>query len=286
LQVLIAATGNYGFFNVLAIVLCVPLLDDDAWPAALRARLRGGDSRGRGIADVSEGSGSRGRVFGTAVAGAVALLSVAPIVESFNPAGVARPLRPLWRLSALTSPFFISSSYGLFRSMTTTRPEIQIEASPDGDTWREVVFRSKPGDPAHAPRFFAPHMPRLDWQMWFAALSAAALPPDPEAATGWLQGEEIWLERLVLALLRGGRPVLDLLAPGQFERAPPRYVRLVLWQYRFSDSGPDWWVRRRVGVRAGPFALSPATASAQPGPDGIPPPGAEVASRSRTRERP
>jgi hypothetical protein len=270
LQLLIAATGNYGFFNVLAMVLCVPLLDDQAWPALLRTRLLGGDSFRRAVAEAAPGAGSRGRTFVTAVACAVALLSVAPLVESFNPGfALAGPRRVLLRASAVTSPFFLSNSYGLFRSMTTTRPVIQVETSPDGERWREVAFRYKPGDPARAPRFFAPHMPRLDWQMWFAALSAEALAPDRESAAGWLHGEEIWLGRVIVALLRGERPVLDLLAPGQLGGAPPRYVRLVLWQYRFSDGGPDWWVRRRVGVLAGPFALSPS-ASAEPGPEGMP----------------
>jgi predicted DCC family thiol-disulfide oxidoreductase YuxK len=260
LQLLIAATGNYGFFNALAVVLCVPLLDDRAWPAAFRARLSGSDSARR-TADAPERAGSLGRRFVSAVAGVVALLSISPLVESFHPGfALAGPRRVLLRASAVTSPFFLSNSYGLFRSMTTTRPEIQLETSPDGEGWREVVFRYKPGDPARAPRFFAPHMPRLDWQMWFAALSAEALAPDREAAAGWLQGEEMWLGRVVVALLRGERPVLDLLAPGQFEGGPPRYVRLVLWQYRFSDGGPDWWVRRRVAVLAGPFALSPSAA--------------------------
>ncbi len=265
LQLLIAATGNYGFFNVLATVLCVPLLDDRAWPAALRTRLLGGDSFRRAATDASAGAGSRGRVLVTAVAGVLALLSIPPLVESFNPgSAAARPLRGLLRLSALTSPFYLSNSYGLFRSMTTTRPEIAVETSPDGEVWREVVFRYKPGDPARAPRFFAPHMPRLDWQMWFAALEAESLPPDPEAATAWLEREDVWLQRLVVALLRGERPVLDLLAPSQLDEAPVRYVRLTSWQYRFSDGGPDWWVRRPAGVLAGPFALSPAEASTGP----------------------
>jgi lipase maturation factor 1 len=257
LQLLIAATGNYGFFNVLAIVLCVPLLDDRAWPAVLRRRLLGGESFQRAVAEASEGAGPR-RVFATAAAGVLALLSIPPLVESFNPgSAVARPLRGLLRLSALASPFYLSNSYGLFRSMTTTRPEIAIETSADGQNWREVVFRYKPGDPSRAPRFFAPHMPRLDWQMWFAALEAEGLPPDPEATAAWLEREDVWLQRLVVALLRGERPVLDLLAPSQLDGAPPRYVRLTSWQYRFSGGGPDWWVRQRAGVLTGPFALSP-----------------------------
>jgi hypothetical protein len=106
-------------------------------------------------------------------------------------------------------------------------------------------------------------MPRLDWQMWFAALEAEGLPPDPQATTAWLEREDVWLGRLVVALLRGEQPVLDLLAPSPVD-GPTRYVRLTLWQYRFSDGGRDWWVRRSVGMLAGPFALSQSAATAGP----------------------
>ena len=39
LQAAIAATGNYGFFNLLAVALCVPLLDDAMLPVRLRAQV-------------------------------------------------------------------------------------------------------------------------------------------------------------------------------------------------------------------------------------------------------
>ena len=138
--------------------------------------------------------------------------------------------------------------------MTTARPEIEIEGSDDGQAWRAVVFRYKAGDPARAPRFFPPHMPRLDWQMWFAALRAESLGSEPGATRAWLEGEDVWLQRLLVAVLRGEPQILGLLGPSPFEHAP-RYVRLVLWEYRFTDSGRDWWTRRRVGVLGGPLAL-------------------------------
>src|SRR5205807_2927415 len=62
------------------------------------------------------------------------------------------------------------NGYGLFRVMTTERPEIVIEGSRDGVEWSEYGFRWKPGDVHRRPAFVAPYMPRLDWQMWFAAL--------------------------------------------------------------------------------------------------------------------
>jgi predicted DCC family thiol-disulfide oxidoreductase YuxK len=249
LQALIAATGNYGFFNLLAAVLCVPLLDDRGWPAALRTRLLG-DAPARGR------ERSRRRLLAAALATVAALLSVPPLVDALHTGYWRRhPGHPLLRLAEAASPLLLSSSYGLFRTMTATRPEIEIEGSLDGQTWRAFAFRYKPGDPARAPRFFPPHMPRLDWQMWFAALRAEGLVGDPAATAAWLGGEDVWLGRLLVALLRGEPQVLDLLGPPPFGAERPRYVRLVLWEYRFTDRGAEWWTRRPVGVLLGPLAL-------------------------------
>jgi predicted DCC family thiol-disulfide oxidoreductase YuxK len=249
LQVLIAATGNYGFFNLLAVVLCVPLLDDRAWPAALRKRL---------LSECVPGATERPRQrVVTVVAGIVALLSVPPLVDAFHTGYWSRhPRNPLLRLAQAVSPLMLSNSYGLFRTMTRTRPEIEIEASEDGETWHAVVFRYKPGDPRRAPRFLGPHMPRLDWQMWFAALRAEGLAGNPEAARAWLEREDAWLGRLLVGLLRREPSVLALLEPAPPGAQRPRYVRLVLWQYRFTDHGDDWWARQRVGVLVGPLSLS------------------------------
>ncbi len=73
-------------------------------------------------------------------------------------------------IDRFTEPLHIVSGYGLFAMMTTAREEIVIEGSYDGIDWREYEFRYKPGDLARRPRWNIPHQPRLDWQMWFAAL--------------------------------------------------------------------------------------------------------------------
>jgi uncharacterized membrane protein YphA (DoxX/SURF4 family) len=250
LQALIAATGNYGFFNLLAVVLCVSLLDDRGWPAALRTRLLGD------VPTKARVPSRRRRLLATALATVVALLSVPPLVDAFHTGYWRRhPAHPLLLLVEAASPLLLSNSYGLFRTMTTTRPEIEIEGSLDGQTWRAFAFRYKPGGPARAPRFFPPHMPRLDWQMWFAALRAEGLVGDPAATAAWLGGEDVWLGRLLVALLRGQPQILDLLGPPPFGKERPRYVRLVLWKYRFTDRGSDWWARRPAGVLLGPLAL-------------------------------
>ena len=63
------------------------------------------------------------------------------------------------------------NSYGLFRVMTITRPEIIIEGSLDGKSWEPYEFKWKPSHANQALRFTGPHMPRLDWQMWFEGLN-------------------------------------------------------------------------------------------------------------------
>ena len=107
---------------------------------------------------------------------------------------------PAWaaKLLAWLSPFRSINRYGLFAVMTTTRPEIIVEASEDGVHWEPYVFRYKPQDPRRAPGFVAPHQPRLDWQIWFAALGDLWMNP--------------WFVRFLIRLLEGSPAVTALLA--------------------------------------------------------------------------
>jgi lipase maturation factor 1 len=143
------------------------------------------------------------------------------------------------RLSYSMAPFCIANHYGLFAVMTTERPEIILEGSDDGETWRAYEFKYKPGDVARRPPFAAPHQPRLDWQMWFAALGHYQQHP--------------WFGSLCKRLLQGEPKVLTLLAYNPFPGKPPRFVRGVLYDYRFTDSASrratgHWWRRESKGL--------------------------------------
>jgi hypothetical protein len=131
---------------------------------------------------------------------------------------------------AWISPLRLINSYGLFAVMTTTRPEIVLEGSRDGAIWQPYEFRYKPGDVKRAPPWVAPYQPRLDWQMWFAALGNA--------------DENRWFYNFAARLMQGSAPVLGLLAHNPFPGAPPRYIRAVVYDYRFTDSAE----RRRTGA--------------------------------------
>jgi hypothetical protein len=133
----------------------------------------------------------------------------------------------------------IVNPYGLFAVMTTGRPEIVIEGSDDGQVWREYVFRFKPGPVTRRARWSIPHQPRLDWQMWFAALGDRTDNP--------------WFASLMRRLLEGSPPVLALLEANPFPDHPPKYVRALLYDYRFADASSraatgQWWIRRLDGL--------------------------------------
>ena len=146
---------------------------------------------------------------------------------------------PAWSSTLLAgvAPLRSVNGYGLFRVMTTERSEIVIEGSADGLTWTEYPFSWKPGALARRPGFVQPHMPRLDWQMWFAAL-------DP-------RGEAHWLFALVDRLLENDPLALRLLDGNPFPGEPPDVIRLVMYRYRFTtpdeETSGDWWARELVG---------------------------------------
>jgi hypothetical protein len=123
--------------------------------------------------------------------------------------------------------------------MTTERPEIVLEGSQDGERWQAYEFKFKPGDLARRPPFVAPHQPRLDWQMWIAAL-------------GHYQ-QNVWFTSLCNRLLQGSPEVLALLQTNPFPQTAPRFVRGLLYDYRFTDSATrretgHWWRRELKGL--------------------------------------
>ena len=160
LQSLIVLTGNYNFFNLLTMLLCIFLFDD----AALRRLIpRWLESRAQSRAPLP---GRTATVIATALALIVVPVGLNRIWQTIDAYGIARA-RCCYRA---VSPLQIVNPYGLFAVMTIARPEIVIEGSADGQDWREYVFRYKPGPLSSPPLWNIPHQPRLDWQMWFAAL--------------------------------------------------------------------------------------------------------------------
>lgn len=240
LQALIFLTGNYTFFNILTAAITLFLFDDQA--------LRGFVQRLRKIRFPELPSSKRARMGMAILAAFVLVLGVAQLARTIR-GGAPEPLDTL---AAITSPYQVVNSYGLFAVMTTTRPEIIIEGSNDGETWLPYEFRYKPGDLRRVPPWVEPFQPRLDWQMWFAALSDYQSNP--------------WFLGLVLHLLDGSPDVLELLGKNPFPGHPPRFVRAERYDYSFTDAATrrqtgDWWQRRPLGIYLPPVSLKQSVSS-------------------------
>ncbi len=227
LQVGIGLTGNYCFFNLLTIALCLLLIDD----SVTRMLLRGVPGQ-RGALFLPDRLGAWGAV---AVFILTFPINAWLIFSAFKP--LARPPRALANVYERLEAFRIVNGYGLFRVMTKDRCEIVLEGSTDGIDWLPYEFKWKPGDVKRAPGWCAPHQPRLDWQMWFAALET------PQ--------ENRWLIALVFRLLQGSRDVSGLLSRNPFPDKPPRYIRAMFYRYRFTTVDERhqigaWWKREEL----------------------------------------
>jgi Lipase maturation factor len=208
LQVLILFTGNYTFFNWLAIILTLFLFVEPKPAPRSRVHLA-----------VSVALAA----FIGVVTGCVTLQIFSVELPGEN--AVLRAVEPLR----------IVNSYGLFAVMTTERPEIIVEGSNDGVAWLAYEFPDKPGDLRRAPPIVAPFQPRLDWQMWFAALSNYQ--------------NNRWFVGFMLRLLQGEPNVLALLRYNPFANAPPKYIRARVYLYHFTKFGePGWWNREERGL--------------------------------------
>ena len=213
LQTLIFLTGNFTFFNILAVMLALWLFIEPDRSVRLNAI-------DFGLA---------------ALVGALSLLLCLNLFSIALPPGGGALLH-------FAAPFEIVNSYGLFAVMTTDRDEIMVEGSNDGTNWRAYEFRYKPGPLDRAPPFVEPHQPRLDWQMWFAAL-------------GTYQ-QNRWFVNFVVRLLEGEPAVTRLLAYNPFAAAPPKFIRARLFRYHFTHFGEkSWWTREERGEYIPPVNL-------------------------------
>jgi predicted DCC family thiol-disulfide oxidoreductase YuxK len=247
LQIAIAITGNYCFFNLLTIALCLLLIDDSVWLRVRRGFPKTGGTRGA-CPESTERVVSHIFSWQNGIA-VTALLVTLPInamliFSAFKPRA-AWP-GPIATLYGYIEPFRVVNGYGLFRVMTKSRPEIIVEGSADGVDWLPYEFKWKPGDVTQPPHWVAPHQPRLDWQMWFAALGTYRQNP--------------WFVRLAVNLLKNNSNVTGLLAHNPFPNEPPRYLRATLYDYHFTSWEEHkmtgaWWKREKQGEYLPPISL-------------------------------
>jgi lipase maturation factor 1 len=244
LMALIALTGNYCFFNLLTVTLCVLLLDDAILHRFTPARWRQtpiNSPRWRWPCWIT-----------IPVTVVVLLVTTMTLGSSFRePIAWPSPMVSLYRTLAPLRSF---NGYGLFAVMTTARPEIIIEGSNDGQTWTAYEFKYKSGETTRRPAFVAPHQPRLDWQMWFEALNVMQPHYEPSS----------WFTNFCVRLLQGQPEVLSLLKTNPFPNTPPHYLRATVYDYHFTDFATRhetgaWWRRESIGPYCPVLSLPKST---------------------------
>src|SRR5213082_925417 len=225
-QIFLIISGNLSFLNYLTIIPFLACFDD----TFLRHFLpRAVVQRAERAAKESEPSRINNTV-AIALSIVVIYLSVAPVLNLVSG-------RQLMNYSY--DPLDLVNTYGAFGTVGRERAEIIFEGTEDsvitGDTkWKEYQFKAKPGDPNRQPPFVAPYQPRIDWQIWFAAMAS------PE--------EYPWTLHFVWKLLHNDPGTLSLLANNPFPNAPPHYIRAPLYRYRFAPIGEkEWWKREPIG---------------------------------------
>ncbi|MES2218448.1 MAG: lipase maturation factor family protein [Pseudomonadota bacterium] len=229
MQTLISITGNYNFFNILTILLCLTLFDDQALRSLLpqrfinwlqpRVQSKAPGKMVNGIANV--------------IAIYLIFISVVQFYERFS----GKVPVPVLVAANVLEPFHLVNVYGPFAIITTQRMEIIIEGSADGVYWAEYGFKYKPGDVDRRPPWNIPHQPRVDWQLWFAALSSPNQNP--------------WFFSFMRRLLENSPPVVNLLEYNPFPDKPPLFIRAEFYRYRFTTPEERkktgaWWQREFV----------------------------------------
>src|ERR1700754_1958939 len=234
-QLWMVVSGNFAWLNWLTIILAVSAIDQSAFAAVLP------------VPDPPALPGPPAWF-----AGLVIVFAVMTVFLSYWP--VRNLISSHQRMNAAFNPYHLMNTYGAFGSIGRVRLEVVIEGTEEPEITEPMVlqeygFKGKPGDPHRMPRQWAPYHLRLDWLMWFAALTPAYA--------------RDWLGPFVLRLLQNDPPTLRLLRHNPFPASPPRYVRAPLYQYRLTSwrqlrRDRAWWHRTLVARYMPPMTLHKA----------------------------
>ncbi len=219
-QTILIFSGNLSFLNYLTIVLAIACFDDRFLSKLIPVK----------VPPTVPMSGLRKGVL-KVLTGAIVLFSIPPVVNMFSPYQI---------MNTSFEPFHLVNTYGAFGSVGKTRPEIIIEGTEEtvvaeSTEWREYEFKAKPGDLKRTPPIVSPYHYRLDWLLWFAAMSDFRHYP--------------WILNLTAKLLKNDPETLSLIKTNPFPGAPPKYIRAILYEYKFTSPGERkqtgaWWTRK------------------------------------------
>jgi hypothetical protein len=226
-QVTLIVSGNLSWLNYITIILCIPCFDD------------------RLLARFIHIPHSASAHMGLPHAIAVGVVTAVVLALSWRPA--RNLFSRLQIMNASFEPLHLVNTYGAFGAVTRERLEVVIKGTdaeiPDASAeWREYEFKGKPGDMNRRPCIVSPYHWKLDWQMWFAAMSPAEFHP--------------WIFALVQKLLEDEKRILRLFGRNPFPSEPPKYIRADWYRYSFTKPGESgWWTRTFVAEYLPPMTL-------------------------------
>ncbi len=231
MQLLIIATSNHNFINLLTIVLCIFLLDDRLLSRILPVRVQ------RVRLSEAESKPSRSK---SIMLIAIALAIVPASLISFTANTLHKPLPlPFHQFTDSVRRLGLGNIYHVYPTMQVERYEFEIQGSNDGENWQSYEFKYKPGALDRAPPFNVPHQPRLDWMIWFVPTQQIA--------------QMYWFDLFMQRLHQGSGTVSSLLAHNPFAEKPPKFLRVLVYRYYFTnpqeraESG-NWWRREYLGM--------------------------------------
>ncbi|MEK9727292.1 MAG: lipase maturation factor family protein [Candidatus Margulisiibacteriota bacterium] len=230
-QLILIISGNLSWLNWLTLVLCIPCFDDRIWRRILPASwLKSMPIEHHfGLYAFST------QLVLVLLAVTIGILSINPIKNFFS---------SRQRMNSSYDPFHLVNSYGAFGSVGKKRYECIIMGTHDlnSDQWQPYEFVAKPGDVLRPHPIIAPYQPRLDWQIWFAAMGSYQQHP--------------WLVHLVYKLLQNDAEILALMASNPFQDVPPKYIKIDLYEYQLAPlfSG-RYWDRTYVSSYLPPLSL-------------------------------
>jgi len=232
-QLWLVLSGNFAWLNWLTILLGCSVIDVSSAAAVLPV------PRQPALAAVPPW-----------FAALVIVFSVLTVMMTYYP--VRNMISRRQRMNMSFNPYHLVNTYGAFGTIGRTRREVVIEGTDDPEVtaktvWKEYEFKGKPGAVRRVPAQWAPYHLRLDWLMWFAAISPHYAYP--------------WLRPFMLRLLQNDPATLRLLRHNPFPESPPRYVRAQLYRYRFTTAAElrrdhAWWDRTLEGSYLRPMSAS------------------------------
>jgi len=229
IQLLIIATSNHNWINLLTIILCLFLLDDKIIRTYLPERFQS--------IELSQYKNQKKNIYLLPV---VTVLIVVTSVSAFFEMNFQKKLPDfIAQSNMIIRSWGIGHIFHVFPTMQTERHEFQIEGSYDGREWKSYQFKYKPGPLEQRPKFIVPHQPRLDWLIWFVP------PQHPEFVD--------WFNRFIMKLKEGSPEVLSLLEENPFNEMPPRFIRVQVFQYEFTTAEErretgQWWKYKYLGL--------------------------------------